>query len=90
MKYCGTPPVHLLFGLRKSLDMLFEEGLENAFRRHELLAGATQAAVERWREAGALDFNIPEPPERSPTVTAILLEEPHLSRLLDWCWRSAT
>ena len=86
MKYCGTPPVHLLFGLRKSLDMLLEEGLENAFRRHALLAGATQAAVGRWCEAGALAFNIPEPAERSPTVTTILLDDPALSRLLDWCW----
>ena len=87
MKYCGTPPVHLLFGLRKSLDMLLEEGLENAFRRHALLAGATQAAVERWCDGGALEFNIIEPSERSPTVTTILLEEPHLDRLLDWCWK---
>ena len=86
MKYCGTPPVHLLFGLRKSLDMLLEEGLENAFRRHALLAGATQAAVGRWCEAGTLAFNIPEPAERSPTVTTILLDDPELSRLLDWCW----
>ena len=86
MKYCGTPPVHLLFGLRKSLDMLFEEGLEGAFRRHELLAGATQAAVERWSQGGALAFNVPEPAERSPTVTTILMDEPALSRLLDWCY----
>ena len=88
MKYCGTPPVHLLFGLRKSLDMLFEEGLESAFRRHELLAGATQAAVGRWSEAGALSFNVPEPAERSPTVTTILMEDPGLSRLLDWCYEA--
>ena len=86
MKYCGTPPVHLLFGLRKSLDMLLEEGLENAFRRHALLAGATQAAVGRWCEAGMLAFNIPEPAERSPTVTTILLDDPALSRLLDWSY----
>ena len=86
MKYCGTPPVHLLFGLRKSLDMLLDEGLENAFRRHAILAGATQAAVTCWCEAGTLAFNIPEPTERSPTVTTILLDDPHLSRLLDWCW----
>ena len=86
MKYCGTPPVHLLFGLRKSLDMLFDEGLENAFRRHALLAGATQAAVERWSQGGALAFNVPEPAERSPTVTTILMDDPALSRLLDWCY----
>ena len=67
--------------------MLFEEGLEAAFRRHQLLAGATQAAVGRWSKGGALSFNIPEPAERSPTVTTILLEEPHLGRLLDWVWK---
>ena len=78
--------MHLLFGLRKSLDMLFEEGLEAAFRRHELLAGATQAAVERWSQGGALAFNVPEPTERSPTVTTILMDDPALSRLLDWCY----
>ena len=27
-KYCGTPPEHLLFGLRKAIDMLKEEGLD--------------------------------------------------------------
>jgi alanine-glyoxylate transaminase/serine-glyoxylate transaminase/serine-pyruvate transaminase len=26
-KYCGTPPEHLLFGLRAALDMIFAEGL---------------------------------------------------------------
>ncbi len=86
MKYCGTPPEHMLFGLRKSLDMLFEEGLENAFRRHALLAGATHAAIERWRAAaGGLDFNVLEPSERAPSVTTVLLAEPHLSPLLRWC-----
>ena len=85
MKYCGTPPVHLLFGLRKSLDMLFDEGLETAFRRHALLAGATHAAVERWRAGGTLDFNVPEPSERAPTVTTVLMDDPLLGRLLDWC-----
>src|SRR3712207_7261289 len=34
-KYCGTPPEHLLFGLRQALDMLFAEGLENVFRSEE-------------------------------------------------------
>ena len=33
-KYAGTPPEHLLYGLRQALDMLFEEGLENVFLRH--------------------------------------------------------
>ncbi len=44
-KYAGTPPEHLIYALRKALDMLFEEGLENAFLRHRLLAEAVRRAV---------------------------------------------
>jgi len=32
-KYGGTPPEHLLFGLRKALDMLLEEGLDAGGRK---------------------------------------------------------
>ena len=71
-KYCGTPPEHLLFGLRQALDMLFEEGLENVFRRHRLLAEAVRRAVGVWSEREAIGFNIVEPAERSDTVTAVL------------------
>jgi len=86
LKYCGTPPVHMLFGLRQSLDMLLDEGLDNIFTRHRLLAGAVQAAVAVWAEAGVLEFNITEPAERAPSVTAILMNggsDP--ARLLDYC-----
>ena len=44
-KYAGTPPEHLLYGLRQALDLLFEEGLPNVFRRHQLLAEAVRRAV---------------------------------------------
>jgi alanine-glyoxylate transaminase/serine-glyoxylate transaminase/serine-pyruvate transaminase len=71
-KYCGTPPEHLLFALRKALDMLFAEGLDNAIRRHALLADATRAAVARWAEGGALAFNIERPAERANSVTCLL------------------
>ncbi|MEM9682276.1 MAG: aminotransferase class V-fold PLP-dependent enzyme [Pseudomonadota bacterium] len=73
MKYCGTPPEHLLFGLRAVLDLLLEEGLENAFRRHGLLAEAVRRAVAVWADGGALEFNIIEPAHRSASVTTILL-----------------
>ena len=69
-KYAGTPPEHLLFGLRQALDMLFEEGLENVFRRHRLLAEAVRRAVGMWAEGQAIGFNIIEPAERSDSVTA--------------------
>ena len=73
-KYCGTPPEHLLFGLRKALDLLKEEGLANAIRRHALLAGATRAAVAKWAEGQVLAFNISNPAERANSITNILIE----------------
>ena len=72
-KYAGTPPEHLLFGLRKALDLLFEEGLENAFRRHRLLAEAVRRAVGVWAEGQAIGFNIIEASERSDSVTCVLV-----------------
>jgi alanine-glyoxylate transaminase / serine-glyoxylate transaminase / serine-pyruvate transaminase len=74
-KYCGTPPEHLLFGLRKSLDMIFAEGLENVFRRHTLLAEAVRRAVERWSAEGVLEFNILRPQDRANSVTMIRFKD---------------
>lgn len=71
-KYAGTPPEHLLFALRRALDLLFQEGLENAFRRHRLLAEAVRRAVSVWADGGAIGFNIADPRERCDTVTAVL------------------
>ena len=73
-KYCGTPPEHLLFALRKALDMLKAEGLDHAIRRHDLLAEATRVAVARWAEGGALAFNIENPAERANSVTCVLTQ----------------
>jgi alanine-glyoxylate transaminase/serine-glyoxylate transaminase/serine-pyruvate transaminase len=75
-RYCGTPPEHLLFALRASLDMLFEEGLQAVFLRHRLLAEAVRRAVAVWSEGGAIDFNITAPAERSDTVTTVLMNNP--------------
>lgn len=74
-KYCGTPPVHLLFALRKAMDMLMEEGLDNVIRRHALLAGATHAAINVWRKGGAFDFNVLDPDQRSASVTTLRMSD---------------
>jgi len=85
-KYCGTPPEHLLFGLRKALDMLLAEGLPGAFERHRILAGATQRAIARWAEAGAIEMNITDPAHRAPSVTTVIVNEPHdAEALLAYC-----
>jgi alanine-glyoxylate transaminase/serine-glyoxylate transaminase/serine-pyruvate transaminase len=88
-KYCGTPPEHLLFGLRKALDILFAEGLDNVFRRHRLLAGAVRRAVAAWAEGGALSFNVAEPDQRADSVTTILVAgDQDAQRLLEFCDRT--
>ncbi|SON56581.1 Soluble hydrogenase 42 kDa subunit [Hartmannibacter diazotrophicus] len=87
MKYCGTPPEHLLFGFRRALDLLLrEEGLANAHRRHALLAEATRRAVAVWTTSNRLDFNIENPAERGNSVTVVRTEEPGLSaRIVTTC-----
>lgn len=67
----GTPPLQQIWGLRESLDMLFEEGLEAVIARHARLADAVRACVGRWTEAGALSFHCPVPEARSNAVTTI-------------------
>ena len=71
MRFFGTPPEHLMWGLREALDMLFEEGLETAFARHRRLAAAVHAAVEVWGQTGALELNAVNPAERATSVTTI-------------------
>jgi alanine-glyoxylate transaminase/serine-glyoxylate transaminase/serine-pyruvate transaminase len=72
-KYAGTAPVHLLFALRQAINMLFEEGLENAHLRHRLLAEAVRRAVGTWAEGQVLGFNVTEASERANTVTTVVM-----------------
>jgi alanine-glyoxylate transaminase / serine-glyoxylate transaminase / serine-pyruvate transaminase len=76
-KYGGTAPIHLLFALRKALDMIDAEGLENVFLRHRLLAEAVRCAVSTWSEGQVLGFNIAEAHERANTVTTVLMAGSH-------------
>jgi aspartate aminotransferase-like enzyme len=63
-----TPAVSLIIGLKESLEMLLEEGMEDVERRHRLMSEATRAAVE------ALGLKVfPENPAIS--VTAVYTEE---------------
>lgn len=43
-----TPSIPLLYGLRSSLDVLFDEGLANVFKRHHRLAEGVRKAVRAW------------------------------------------
>ena len=66
-----TPPTNLLYGLREALDMLFEEGLENVFARHDRHAEATRRAVRAWE----LEVLCEIPEEYSSSLTAILVPD---------------
>ena len=62
-----TPPLQLIYGMRESLKMLFEEGLDNVYARHTRLAQGVRAAVAAW----GLDLVAQSPELYSDTVSAI-------------------
>ena len=64
-----TPATNLLYGLRESLEMLQEEGLENVIARHQRHAEATRRAVKAW----GLEVLCLNPAEYSSSVTAVLV-----------------
>lgn len=68
-----TPATNLLYGLKESLEMLREEGLENVFKRHTRHGEATRRAAQAWGlEVVALD-----PREYCGSVTAIFTPNGH-------------
>jgi alanine-glyoxylate transaminase / serine-glyoxylate transaminase / serine-pyruvate transaminase len=64
-----TPATNLLYGLRESLLILFEEGLENVFARHHRLGEATRRAIRAW----GLEILCKNPEEYSNSLTAVLM-----------------
>jgi alanine-glyoxylate transaminase/serine-glyoxylate transaminase/serine-pyruvate transaminase len=66
-----TPSIPLLYGLKESLAILFEEGLDQVYKRHHHLAEGVRAAVKAW----GLKTCAQEPKWNSDTVTAILAPE---------------
>ena len=67
-----TPALHMLYGLRESLNIIFEEGLENIIFRHHYLAEGVRAAVMKgW----GLKLCAKEPKWYSDTVSAIMVPE---------------
>jgi alanine-glyoxylate transaminase/serine-glyoxylate transaminase/serine-pyruvate transaminase len=66
-----TPPIQLIHGLRASLDMLFEEGLDHVFARHYRIAEGIRRAIAAW------DMRLcAESPELySDTVSAIYVPD---------------
>src|SRR5438132_1649316 len=66
-----TPSIPMLYGLRESLAMMAEEGLDNIFARHHRLAEGVRAAVRAW----GLKLCAKTPKWYSNTVSAIMVPE---------------
>ncbi len=66
-----TPATNLLYGLRESIAMLMEEGLDNVYARHDRHAEATRRAVRAW----GFEVVCLNPEEYSSSLTAVLLPE---------------
>src|SRR5947208_168054 len=68
-----TPSIPMLYGLRESLDIMAEQGLDNIFARHHRLAEGVRAAVRAW--GGGLKLCAKAPKWYSDTVSAIMVPE---------------
>ncbi len=64
-----TPAVSLIIGLREVLNLYKNEGLENAFKRQELMAHATREAFK------AHGFRLVAPESPSPATTGVFVPE---------------
>jgi alanine-glyoxylate transaminase / serine-glyoxylate transaminase / serine-pyruvate transaminase len=64
-----TPSLPMLYGLRESLNILFEERLSRVFERHQVLAEGVRAAVKAWD----LRLCAKEPKWYSNTVSAVMV-----------------
>ena len=63
----GSTPVSLVAAVNESLEMLFEEGLPNVYRRHQILSRAIQKSVP----AMGLEMMPESEATRSHTVTLV-------------------
>jgi len=74
--YPTTMPTHTVIALREALRRVLEEGLENVYRRHRLIASAFRRAVKTM----GLKLIAPED-HASPTVTAIRIPQDFSGKL---------
>ena len=66
-----TPSIPMLYGLRESLAIITEEGLEAIYARHARLAEGVRAAVRAW----GLKLCAKAPKWYSNTVSAVMVPE---------------
>lgn len=75
--FIGTVPTNQFYGLRESIRLLEEEGLENVFARHARLAEAVRRCVRHWSGNNGPQLYCANPTRESNSVTAVLMPEGH-------------
>jgi alanine-glyoxylate transaminase/serine-glyoxylate transaminase/serine-pyruvate transaminase len=73
--FIGTVPVSFFFGLRESLHLIEEEGLEEVFARHSRLAEAVRRCVRHWSGNNGPQLYCLDPSRVSDSVTGVLMPE---------------
>lgn len=89
-RWSGSPPGHLMFALRETLDMMVhEEGMPAVWARHTTIAKAIWAACDVWAQAGSLHLNITDPAKRATGVTTINTLPGVAHKIRTWCQNEA-
>ncbi len=66
-----TPGISIIVAMNRALDMFFEEGRENVYRRHQVNAIAVQGACSRL----GLEMLVKDPEKRGASVTSIIVPD---------------
>ncbi|GGG29581.1 serine--glyoxylate aminotransferase [Caldovatus sediminis] len=75
--FVGTVPIALFYGLKESLRLIEEEGLDQVFARHARLARAVRACVQRWSGNDGPRLFCTNPARCSDSVTTVLMPPGH-------------
>ena len=73
--FIGTLPVNMFYGLRESVRLLEDEGLDAVIARHHRLAEATRCAARVWAGNNGPQLYCVSPDRYSDSVTAILMPD---------------
>jgi alanine-glyoxylate transaminase/serine-glyoxylate transaminase/serine-pyruvate transaminase len=85
--FIGTLPINIFYGLRESIRLIEEEGLQNVFARHRRLAEATRRAVKVWAGNNGPQLFCTNPARYSDSVTAVLMPEGYDPETIRRCTR---
>ena len=66
-----TPGISIIVAMNKALNMLFDEGLEKCFKRHKILALATQEAIKKL----GMELLVKDENKRGFSVTSVIVPD---------------